>query len=94
METLLLLVRETPWPREQDLQTLVGKLDPLPLRDPQEMVRFENGALVEDEPNRAPNLKAQPSKRVVLRTQQLLYEKLHEHFAYVATVCFANQGGR
>ncbi len=94
METLVLLLRETPWPRDQDLQALVGKLEPVPLVDPQAMAWFENGTLVQDEANRAPNLKGQGSSNLVLRTQEKLHEKLHEYFSYSRAVCFANQGGR
>ncbi len=93
METLVLLVRDRPWPRDQDLAALLGNLGPQPLVDPQAIAWFENGLLVQDEPHRAPNLKGQTSSNVLLRTQQRLQEKLHEHFGYLRAVCFANQGG-
>jgi serine/threonine protein kinase len=94
METLLLLVRDTQWPRQQDLRALVGQLDPQPLLDPHALAWFENGRLVQKEANRAPNLKAQLASNGMVRTQQRLSERLHPHFSYLRAVCFANQGGR
>jgi serine/threonine protein kinase len=93
METILLLVRDTPWPRELDLQALLGKLEPQPQVDPQAIAWFENGVCVRGEANRAPNWKAQPASDAVLRTQQRVHERLHEYFGYLRAVCFASQGG-
>jgi hypothetical protein len=94
METLVLLVRDTPWPRDKDLAALLGELGPQPLVDPGAMAWFENGEIVQDEPLRAPDLKRQASSDVTLRTQLRLREKLRQHFSYLRAVCFANQGGK
>jgi serine/threonine protein kinase len=93
METLVLLVRDTPWPREQDLAALLGPLEPQPMIDPQAMAWFENGALIRDERDRAPHLQGRVSSNVLLRTQQRLQEKLRRHFSYQRAVSFTNQGG-
>jgi hypothetical protein len=94
METLVLLVRETPWPRVQDLGALLGQLEPQPMIDPQAMAWFENGALLQNETDRAPILQVRVSSNVLLRTQQRLQEKLGGYFSYQCAVSFANQGGQ
>ncbi|MCI0461477.1 MAG: protein kinase [Gemmataceae bacterium] len=93
METLLLLVRESPWPRAVDLQALVSGLPPQRRQHPQAAVWFENGAVVLNEAERGPSFFV--TKEIddpVLQTQQLLKGKLQPYCSYSRAVSFANQG--
>jgi serine/threonine protein kinase len=95
METLALLAREAPLPREVDLAKALGDLGAQPLVDEMDVAWFENGELVRGEPERAPNLKeARPGSSPVLRTQGVLRERLKGlGFTYTRAVTFANRGG-
>jgi hypothetical protein len=108
METLVLLVRETPLPRGFELQKLLAGLPRQKLYQRESAVWFENGAVVRNEAKRAPKFDLQriddaertPSfdlQRIddpVLRTQRLLQGKLSKDFSYSRAVSFANQGKR
>jgi hypothetical protein len=94
METLALLVRETPLPREDNLEALLGELGPQLLQDPQDVAWFENGAVVRGEKDRAANLKnPQPASNPLLGTQALLWEKLQPKGTFLRAVSFGNLGG-
>jgi hypothetical protein len=94
METLVLLARESPLPRDVDLEKLLGKLGPQAMPDELAVAWFEDGEVVRDEPERAPNLgKSQASSNPLLRTQGLLRQRLRGLFAYSRAVSFANRGG-
>ena len=94
METLVLLVRTTPLPKEEDLKTRLADLGPQKWLDPLAVVWFENGAVVTGEAQRAPNLKqVQGASNPALRTQQLLQDRLQGLFEYTRAVSFGNQGG-
>jgi hypothetical protein len=92
METLVLLVRETPLPREFDLQKLLGGLPRQKLYQRESAVWFENGAVVRNEAERAPKFDLERIDDPVLRTQRLLQRKLAKDFSYSRAVSFANQG--
>jgi hypothetical protein len=93
METLVLLVRQTPWPRDQNLPDLLTGLPVPKVQDKQALVWFRDWAVVRDEPKRAPNLfdERRPADPV-LRTQQLLQQRLGSHCAMSCAVSFANAG--
>jgi hypothetical protein len=56
---------------------------------------FENGALVRDEPERAPNLKApREGSNPLVRRQRALEERLEKLFPYRRGISFANRGGK
>jgi serine/threonine protein kinase len=95
METLVLLARETPLPREVDLAKALGDLGPQPLLDEQDVAWFENGELERGDPERGPNLKEpREGSSPVLHTQGLLRERLKGlGFTYTQAVTFANRGG-
>jgi serine/threonine protein kinase len=95
METLVLLVREEPLPRDVDLTALLADLGAQTTSDLQAAGWFQNGELVTGEKDRGPSFKqARASDNPVLRTQQLVQERVKGHFAYTRAVTFGNEGGR
>jgi serine/threonine protein kinase len=93
MATLLLLVRETPLPREVDLAGLLAGLPPQTGQSLRAAVWFENGEVVTNEVERAfssfdPHVIDDP----VLVTQVRLRDRLRPHFDYSRAVSFANEG--
>jgi hypothetical protein len=95
METLLLLLRDEPLPPDVDLAALLGNLEPQTTSDLQAAGWFENGALVTGEKDRAPSFKqTHPSDNLVLRTQQVVQQRVKGLFAYTRAVTFGNEGWR
>jgi hypothetical protein len=92
LETLLLLVRETPLERDVDLPQLLGDLGPQAWPDLGYVAWFQNGAEVTDEPDRAPSGKVGESANPAVRTQQRVRQRLGERFAFTRAVSFGNQG--
>jgi serine/threonine protein kinase len=93
METLLLLAREDPLPADINLEKILASLPRQHMQNPGSLVWFENGAVVRDNPDRAPNFfDAQRIDDPVLSTQRLLKEQLQPYFTYSRAVSFANQG--
>src|SRR5204862_1064461 len=93
METLVLLARATPLSREVDLQKLLAGLPPQKLQQSAAAVWFENGHVLGNEKDRAPNFfDVQQIDDPVLQTQRLLNEKLQPNGSYSCAVSFANQG--
>src|SRR5262249_20248136 len=78
METLLLLARETPWPRDVDWRTLLDGLPPPAMQDPSSVVWFRNWAVVHDE-DRGPNLFEERPGDPLLVTQAKLRERLQPY---------------
>jgi len=97
IESLLLLVRETPLPAGEDLslrfagQPKQAGLNPLQTRV---AAWFENGEPVRDEPERVPiNLnQTQAITDPLWRTRALLRDELQPLFPYTRAVCFAFRG--
>jgi hypothetical protein len=97
METLLLMVRSEPWPRDRKMETLFAGLPEQPgLPDPQERAWFENGRLVLDELDRAPVKFGRPQapNDPVVRTQALLAGLRPGECDYTRAVCFAYRGSK
>jgi serine/threonine protein kinase len=95
METLVLLVREEPLPPDVDLAALLAGLGAQTTSDLQAVGWFQNGELVTREKDRAPSFKqVRASDNPVLRTQQVVQERVKGHFAYTRAVTFGNEGGR
>jgi serine/threonine protein kinase len=93
METLLLLVREEPWPVGADLRGLLTGLPKPVMQNPQAAVWFEDWEVVQGEPKREPNFfDVRRHEDPVLETQRLLRERLGRYCAYSRAVSFANQG--
>ena len=92
METLLLLARETPWPRDKDWRTLLDGLPPAAMQDPSSVVWFRNWAVVHDEDDRAPNLFEERPGDPLLVTQEKLRERLQPYVVFSRAVSFANAG--
>jgi hypothetical protein len=93
METLLLLARETPWPRDVELRTLLVDLPRPALQDPASAVWFRNWDVVHDEADRGPNLfDERRAGDPVMRTQQILRERLLKYCDFSRAVSFANAG--
>jgi hypothetical protein len=97
METIVLLLRETPLPKEKDRdwQKLLPDRPPQQAQNPTSAVWFENGQVVHHERERAP--KSFDVKRIndpVLETQRFLHEKLSRDCDYTVAVSFAHQGKR
>src|SRR5207244_4000233 len=77
METLLLLVRDTPWPADVDLPGLLADLPEQTFQHGAAAVWFENWQVVRDDPTRGPNFfDERQHEDPVLRTQRLLRERL------------------
>jgi len=103
-ETLLLLAREEPLPRDVDFGRLFAQLRPQPSRHPREAAWFENGRLVHGDKDRgAINFedRAAPLDNEqllisiddpVLQVQALLRTQLKDVFPYSRAVCFSNAG--
>jgi hypothetical protein len=93
METLLLLARDAPWPRDVDLRRLLSGLPRAAVQHPAAAVWFRNWQVVFDEPQRAPNLfdERRPGEPV-LRMQEELRERLGKYCGYSRAVSFANAG--
>jgi tRNA A-37 threonylcarbamoyl transferase component Bud32 len=98
METLLLLVRETALPEEEDLAQALAGLGPQQrarAEELREVAWFENGRVVTGEKDRAANLKETAvSSNPVLRLQEVLGQRLGGRFDYTRAVTFGNLGGR
>jgi predicted Ser/Thr protein kinase len=93
METLLLLVREGPWPAGVDLRGLLAGLPKQTMQGPLAAVWFEDWQVVQGEPRREPNFfDVQRREDPVLETQRLLRERLGRYCSYSRAVSFANQG--
>jgi hypothetical protein len=91
LETLLLLVRETPLERDVDLPNLLGDLGPQAWPDLRYAAWFQNGVEVTDEPDRAPS-RIGESANPAVRTQQRVQQRLGEWFVFTRAVSFGNQG--
>jgi serine/threonine protein kinase len=93
METLVLLARETPLPRDLDLRAELGVL---PRPAAQELLAtawFENGEPVRNRRGRTGMFDVTQRDDPVLQTQQRIKARLLErHFSYSLAVSFANRG--
>jgi hypothetical protein len=92
METLVLLARETPLPREVDLRKELGDLRPQVAQERKATAWFENGHAVRNRRGRAGRFDETWREDPVLQTQQRIRERLGGHFAYTLAVSFGNQG--
>jgi hypothetical protein len=93
METLILLARETPLPRELDLRAELGELPPSTTRELNATAWFENGEVARNGRGRMGLFDETRRDDPVLRTQQRIKERLlGRHFDYALAVSFANQG--
>jgi hypothetical protein len=95
METLLLLARESPLPRDVDLQQLLAGLPPQTMQDPKSLVEFENGGVITRAHRRERGPQFFDPHQIddpVLRTQQVIQEKLSPYFPLIRAVSVANQG--
>jgi serine/threonine protein kinase len=93
METLLLLVREEPWPAGVDLRQLMAGLPKQAMQNPVAAVWFEDWQVVHGEPTREPNVfDERRHEDPVMKTQRLLRERLGSLCSYSRAVSFANQG--
>jgi serine/threonine protein kinase len=92
METLLLLVREEPWPREVDVRALLGEFPPQVAQNGAAAVWFENGSVSKERTREPDYFDERRRGDPVLLTQQLLRERLEDQVIYSRAVSFANQG--
>ncbi|OAI46313.1 hypothetical protein AYO44_11470 [Planctomycetaceae bacterium SCGC AG-212-F19] len=94
METLVLLARNTPLPRDVDLRAHFDGLAQPRWQHPQAAVWFENGEVVQNETERGPNFfEVMRVNDPVMRTQLLLRERLCPLGEYLRAVSFTNEGG-
>lgn len=102
MESLLMLVRNSPLPQDVDLQSLIGQLPAQAMQKPSSVVWFVNGSPVTEDAyvsqlaenaNRAPQFfNPQKVNDPVLNAQAELYEQLKDHFQLIQAAAFANAG--
>ncbi len=95
METFLLLARPTPL--DADDEAVRGWFEGLPPQRPVQDVRsavwFDNGRVVEADPQRTrANYEERQLDDPLLRLQRLLQERLGPHAAFTTAVSFAKQG--
>jgi serine/threonine protein kinase len=92
METLLLLVRETPWSHE-DVRGLLPGLPRQTEQNLQAAVWFEDWQVVQNEPERSPNVfDPRREEDPVMQTQRLLRDRLRAQCDYSRAVSFAVEG--
>lgn len=90
LETLLLLARRTPWPTEQSLAQLIGRLPPAPLRNPRELLlRGYDGEMtvVPRDEHRGPSSQSAAIDDPLVQ----LLGSLRQHFETIRAVRFAHQ---
>jgi hypothetical protein len=93
MESLVMFARQTPLPRDIDLEKLFAGLPKQRMQNMLAAIWFENGKAVQDEAERGPNFfNVKQTDDPVLRTQLLLRKKLGPLCGYSRAVSFANQG--
>lgn len=93
VESLVLLVRETPLPANIELATVIGDLPRQQnSSDPLAFAWFENGALLKEAGQRAAPSVWQKADDPIPLTQALLHDRLRTLFPYTRAVCFAFQG--
>jgi hypothetical protein len=92
METLVLLVRDTPLPPEVDLRAELEPIQPQALQTLRATVWFENGGVVRGEAGRAPNWDEERIDDPVRATQEQVRSRLGRLFPYTRAVSFADRG--
>jgi hypothetical protein len=96
METLLMLARPTPWAlSDEEIRQLFAGLKPQrPVQDRYATVWFENGKIVERDPERTrQQFDTQRINDPVLELQEVLLRRLQpEHAAFTSAVSFAHAG--
>lgn len=92
METLVLLVRDTPLPRDKDLKAELGQIPPQTAQTLRATVWFENGQVVRGEAGRASNWDEQRIDDPLRATQEQIRSRLGALFPYTRTVSFADRG--
>lgn len=92
METLLFLTREEPLSSEIDLKGLLTNLPRLELEEPRGAFEFDNWQLEVRERGKLDTFDVRRIHDPVLRMNQVLKERLSEHFCYSYSVIFANHG--
>lgn len=93
METVLLLARDQPLPREPDLRVLLCGLPKQRLQDEHALVWLDQGELSTSR-TRAPKF-FDPAQLddPVLKAQKLISQRLKAYFPLIRAVSFANKGG-
>ncbi len=94
METLMLLTRDEPLPADFDLAKALGTFPVQKAPNLRSAVWFENGKLLQNEPNRGP-IRLNLTEKVlnpVLETQKNIRESLGSVFPYTRAVSFSNKG--
>ncbi len=97
IETLLVLVRDSPLPAEVDLKQALSSLPLQSAESPKSLNEFVNGQVVypHQSTDRGPQLNdPQKIDDSILAAQRIIQEKIGEHFPYTHAVCFANGGER
>jgi hypothetical protein len=93
METLLLVAGERPWPAGEDVPALLAGLGPQRMQNEKAVVWFENWEVRHNDREREPDyFDERQTDDPVLRTQQVLRQRLGPHCAYSCAVSFANVG--
>ena len=93
METLLLLVRDSPLPANIRLNQLLLGLPRQTYQHPGSLVWFAEGEVVLGERTRAPMFfEVQQIDDQTLKAQRQIHEAVSTHFDVIRAVSFANRG--
>ena len=93
METLVMLARKTPLPKDVDLKAKLGAAPPQKLRTLQAAAWFENGVLVTKEAGRsAIDWDEEKTDDPVTATEKQIQTRLGSLFPYTRAVSFAVRG--
>jgi hypothetical protein len=92
METLVLLVRATPLPRDLDLRAELGPVRAQAAQSLEATVWFQNGAVVKGDPGRLASWDEEKADDPVRQTQEQIRSRLGRWFQYTWAVSFAVRG--
>ena len=92
METLVLLGREDPLPKQFDLRAAFSGLPEQMSQDRRSLVWLDSGEVPEDVERGPQFFEIQKVDDPILVTQRLIAERLQPHFSLIHAVSFANQG--
>ncbi len=96
MDTLVLLARDTPLPKDVDLDKLLSGLKKVPKHDPRAVIWYENGVVIDgsrDTLRGPPDIsKTFEINDPLLHNQRIIAARLRPYFPLIRAVSFAVEG--